>query len=232
MFLSRFLFLGSQTVSSPNFLSTFMFILNVYPVCSVKLCFFQCQFFCPFCSVPLSRLCFSSMFDDSWLCAYLEFGVSFTQFMDNVSQHGVGGMTVGREKADGKCALTQFLLPILQPKCPCLHAGGRYFCCCLAKGKMGWEEQVAGCLGFPYCNILSHYPISYHQPHPLSSSLKHLQSHHTLLVGLSYPHFRQQFLSSNSTIALLSGIPHSFKSTEVTASCLPEHLWIICNDLF
>ena len=78
----------------------------------------------------------------------------------------------------------------LQPKCPRLHDGGRYFCCCLAKGKMGWEEEVAGYLGFPYCNILSHYPTSYHQPHPLSSSLKHLQSHHTFVSRCLLPTFQ------------------------------------------
>lgn len=81
-----------------------------------SLCFFQCQFFCSFCSVPLSWLCSSSVFNDPWLCAYLGFGVPFTHSMDNVSQHGVRGMTVGKEKADGKHAHTQcpfFLLPCL-----------------------------------------------------------------------------------------------------------------------
>lgn len=64
----------------------------------------------------LSWLCFSSVFNDSWLCAYLGFEVPVTQSMDNVPQHCVGGITVGKEKADGKCAITQrpfFLLPCL-----------------------------------------------------------------------------------------------------------------------
>ena len=92
-----------------------MLILNVSSVCSVRSVSLRVNSSVHYALCSL-MLCFPSVFNDSWLCAYLGFEVPVTQSMDNVPQHCVGGITVGKEKADGKCAITQcpfFLLPCL-----------------------------------------------------------------------------------------------------------------------
>ena len=142
---------------------------------------------------------------------------------------------MGKKNADGK--VCRYPMPIL-PGCCLVSSLSAHICMMEAAAIWLTREGGLGGVGcwLSWLFLLQHLkPLPYQSP-PLPSTVFKLEAPSKPLLpslaGVSYTHFRQWFLSSNSTVFVLSGIPCNVKSTEVTTSCLPDHLWSICIYLF